>query len=386
MRKLLFIVLLSAPFIKSGAEIVIDKNTVWEGKIEISDKIELRQKATLKVKPDTEVIFKGGGQLICEGAFSAEKALFKADSVATGFSRMEFAGKLDLKNSCFKNIVTEDKRYHNAFLSVRGGVNISSCTFENCSAVELVRTKEASVLDCIFYSPVDNGLVIFHSVSTVIENNVFQGGDKTSVLLKLNSAEGTRIKQNRFSGKGIGTYFYGTSKRNILCINSYFDNTKGIEINVTSAENLIFSCLFDGNSQAGIKIMGGIDNLIRNCVFYNCPASGILIPKFHEPQKIQASVKITNTAIISCGAPIICQETSFSGEITRNSLWQNKKNIENRGQFKIENNIHKNPLFVSPENGNFRLRSKNFGYEEDSPLLKAGFPEGTSIGLFPASR
>jgi hypothetical protein len=83
----------------------------------------------------------------------------------------------------------------------------------------------------------------------------------------------------------------------------------------------------------------------------------------------------------------MCGEPLFTGDITHNSLWENRKDIECKtGTFKIEKNINSDPLFVSPQDGIFRPKLKRFGYNADSPLLNAGFPAGSSIGLFVSLR
>lgn len=383
MRKILSALLFSVPFFVSGTEIVIDKNTVWKGTVEINDKVSVRQRVSLKVLPGAEIVFSDKGQLICEGNFSAEKAVFLANSPASGFSRMEFSGGLALKECTFKDIVTEKKRYHNAFLYATGEVNILSCIFQGCSAVECVRTKEAVIDNCSFIEPVDNGLAFFHSTLAGITGNTFRGGERTSVFLKLNCSEQCRVKQNRFSGKGVGTELYGKSIKNIICINSYFDNTNGITIHNGSSENLIFSCLFDGSSYCGMRVLGGEKNLVRNCLFWNCAKYGILLSKFKESEIPSSSIKITNSAIASCGTGILCGEDFYSGEITYDSFWKNTKDTDGKtAKFKIEKNTMCDPLFVAPQDGNFRLQMKTFGYQADSPLLDAGYPEGSSIGLF----
>ncbi|OGV46081.1 MAG: hypothetical protein A2017_03975 [Lentisphaerae bacterium GWF2_44_16] len=383
MWKILSAALFSVPFFISGAEIIIDKNTVWKGTVEIKDKVSVRQRALLKVLPGAEIIFSAKGQLLCEGKFSAEKALFKADVPASGFSRMEFSGSLTVKNCTFKGMITEKKRYHNAFLTADGDVDIASCTFENSSAVECVRTKEAVIKNSFFIEPVDIGLALFHSNLAEVAGNSFRGGERTSNMLKLNSVEKCRIKQNRFFGKGVGTELYGKSVKNIICMNSYFDNTNGMTIHNGSSENLIFSCLFDGSSYCGMRVLGGEKNLVRNCVFWNCAKYGILLSKFKESKIPSASIKITNTAISSCGTGILCGDDCYSGEITYGAFWKNAKDTDGKtAKFKIEKNIQSDPLFVAPQESNFRPRMKNFGYEADSPLLNAGYPEGSSIGLF----
>jgi hypothetical protein len=386
MRLLILLILMPVSFLCRG-DSVISEDTTWRGKVQIKDKTTVLKKAFLKVAPGTIVSFEGKGHLICEGDFESENVTFTADSPLAGKSRMEFLKRVKLNNCDFKDIITVKKRYHNAACRVfRGKIDIQNCNFINCSAFEIVRTKDSVVKASMFIKPVGTGLVIWHSYKISVKGNQFRGGSKTGINLKLNSADNCIIQENRFFDNGIGIELYGKSCKNKIIANSSFENNFGIMVHGNCSNNLILSCLIDSPGYSGIKILGGKKNIIKNCVVWSAAQFGIILTKRGRKKISTASVEITNSVIAKCKTGVLDQENMYSGKIGYNLLWENQKDVDiSNKKFILENNLFKDPLFVSPLNDNFRPKMKAFGYKEDSPLIAAGCPEGTSIGLYPGT-
>lgn len=363
----------------------ITSNTVWQGNIVVREKIVFSPRAALTIKPQASVFFEAQGELVCEGPFRAQAASFAAAQPLSGKSRLTLAGGGRFQDCAFSNLVTESKRFHNAFLSIRGGpVAIKNCRFEGCSAAEIVHGMEPSVDGCIFDNAAGTALALFHCTAARITGNVFQGGGRTAIMLKLNHSSGSRVTQNRFCGSGTAIELYRASVNNLLVANDCFDNTHGITLHPGADNNVVLACLIDGARAIGVRILGGTENLARNCVIWRA-GTGVHLGA-REAAQAAADISIINSIFARCGAAIFNGLSSnASGEIAHNAFWENQADLElGAGSFRTAGNLFANPLFVAPENGNFRLQLRAFDHPVDSPLGAAGIPAGCSIGLFPA--
>lgn len=389
-KYILTLIALAMPVISgvaSAAATVISKKTAWHGNIEIKAPMRFTYTAPLIIKPGTKVSFSENGQLICEGAVDADGAEFSADKEMVGEFRINFMGKYaNLKNCSFTNMVSVKKRYHNAFMRIyKSPSTFSGNTFKNCSAIEFTRCKNPVVKNNTFEKPHDTGLAIFHSEKALIKQNIFSGGSKTSCLIKLNTAKNCRVVANRFFDKGRGILFYGKSEENQIKANSFFRNSVGIDFRSGGrGKNLILGCIFFRAKWNAILFRGGTDEIIRNCVLWNSGSAGINVITTNESSKDQHTLSIVNNAICSANIGIHVKNDKVKLECSHNVLWENKTDFTgiDEENFK-DTNIFTDPMFVNPDEGNFRLQAKTFGYESDSPLIKAGTPEDTNIGVFP---
>ncbi len=362
----------------------ITSNTVWQGRITIREKITFSPRASLTIMPDAVIFFEAQGELVCAGKFHARGAAFTAAQPLTGKARLTLAAGGRLQDCAFSNLVTESKRYHNAFLSILGGpAAIESCRFDNCSAAEIVRGQEPAVSNCVFDGPDGVGLALFHCTAAKITGNVFQGGHRTAAMLKLNNTEDSRVAQNRFYGRGTAIELYGASRNNLLVADDCFDNTYGITLHAGAQNNTVLACLIDGARSIGLRVLGGADNLVRNCVVWRA-GTGVHLGA-REAAPAAATISILNSVFAGCGAAVFSGAASYSGVIAHNAFWENKSDLElGQGAFRTADNLFADPLFVDPENGNFRLQLREFNHPADSPLRSGGAPAGCAIGLFPA--
>ncbi len=365
----------------------ITSNTAWQGRIVIREKIVFSPRAALTIKPQASVFFEAQGELVCEGPFLAQAASFAAAQPLSGKSRLTLAGGGRFQDCVFSNLVTESKRFHNAFLSIRGGpVAIKNCRFEGCSAAEIVHGQESAVEGCLFDRPDGVGLALFHCTAAKITGNVCLGGGRTACWFKLNHSCSSRVARNRFCGRGTAIELYRASVNNLLVANDCFDNTYGITLHPGADKNVILACLIDGARAISVRVLGGADNLVRNCVIWHA-GTGIHLGA-REAAPAAADISIINSVFARCGAAIFNgMSSNAAGEIAHNAFWENQADLElGAGRFRPAGNLFTNPLFVDPENGNFRLQLREFNYPADSPLRSVGSPAGCSIGLFPQPR
>lgn len=351
---------------------------VWTGKIEINEPTSIKSAISAE---NAEIIFKKSGFLICKEAFEAKNSVFRAEEAIEGKNRI-VCGDVSLQNCEFKNMITTNLRFHNAFFrSFRGKAKIIGCVFENCSAVELTLTRNATISDCRFISPVGVGLALFHSSKTQVIRNTFKASGKTTCLLKLNQSDHCQIAQNRFFDSTTGIVLYNRSSDNQLAANSFFNLSQGVLFDDSTQNNSIICCLFDHCGQAGVKIKGGFGVMIKNCVFYNCQNTAIISLSVSESSRL---FSLINSVIIGSKTGVFIKGAHSTIPLSHNLFWKNSKDVfDPSHNVKNQNAIYADPLFVAPEHGNFRPMSTSFGHEMNSPLLQAGTPREVSIGLYP---
>jgi hypothetical protein len=285
-------------------------------------------------------------------------------------------------------MVSTERRYHNAFLRIYQSVVVmESNKFSNCSAVEFVRCVAPKIKENRFYDSVDTGLAIFHTRKAFIKGNIFKNSRKFITMLKLNKADLCRIISNRFLGDGVGVMFYGKSCENQVLANSFFDNRYAVDFrSQNSNDNLILSCSFMDSISSSILFRGGKNNSVRNCVIWNPKSTGVLIANFRKATGRKYKINLSFINNVFCGGKVgvFNRMDDAKVKVECNVFWDNKINFKGLPEDDLQKeNIFTDPLFVNPDEGNFRLKQKAFGYENDSPLRGAGFSERTNIGLFP---
>lgn len=389
-RKILIALVFTMPVITGivgATETTISQKTIWDSNIEIKNQIRFTRSASLRITPNAKIIFSEKGQLLCECSVEADGAEFSANGELVGKHRIYFTGQsVSLKNCTFNNMISVKKKYHNAFMAIfRPSSVLSGNHFRNCSAIELIHCKNPVIKDNTFEKTYNTGLVIFHTRKALIKQNKFLGDEKTSVMLKLNNAENSRIISNRFFDNGRGIMFYGKSEENQVIANSFFRNTIGIDFSSSGrGKNMVLGCTFSNTKANAMLFRGGTDEFVRNCVFYKTGSCAVNIIKPINNIVIQQHISFTNNVIMAGKIGFNFKIKSINHKVTHNVFWQNDNNFSGIDEKTlIGKNIFADPMFVNPDDENFRLKSKEFGYESDSPLINSGIPEGTNIGLFP---
>jgi len=143
--------------------------------------------------------------------------------------------------------------------------------------------------------------------------------------------------------------------------------------NDVSIENFIIK-----NSENGIGI-GSSNNTIKNCLVYNCNFTGINLWNWESSGNSIINCTLVDNyngiegAVCDTIKNTIIAENENRGVNLRwcnnffyNDVWGNGKNYAGiLDQTGINGNISENPLFVDPENGNYRL-------SENSPCIGTG--------------
>lgn len=382
-RLIFFLSILCSQCLPAFSEMQISEKSQWQGERKITETITVNASASLTVSPGSRIFFGGEGKIICYGDFKAEKVIFEADSVLEGQSRIHIENPnrtVEFRNCTFNNMVTMKRRYQNEFLHVYGGrFTMTGCEFNNCSALDVVRCPDALLENNIFNSPKDKAAVFSYCDRGNILNNVFHGGDGTQTFLTFYYSSNCSAISNRFYGKGYGIYFYGSTNNCRALSNFMFDTTVGFALwGEKVADNLILKNLVFKPGSMGFRIINcGIGNRIMNCVVWKAAYSGV---DFTEGKELYIS-----DSVLTGGKFGVTLSPKAGNLILENDLfWENKKDFRDESEKTVKKNLHfEDPLFVAPEEGNFRPQIKSFGYKQASPLINSGTIEGYSIGLYP---
>jgi Right handed beta helix region len=377
------ICLLSSSAVSHALE--ISKPTVWQGTVEVVDKVRIKTGASLTIKPGTKVVFKGEGSIFIQGKLQAEGATFAADGVLDKLPRIKsLKATIVLEKCSFKNIVSTHVKYQNPGIQLTyGKVVIRDCVFEHGSAVDLVLIVGAVFEKNRILDPVSGyGLVLRQCRETIVSGNTFhsKGQQRRTKLLWVagKRAMKNQITANRFSGGAMTTAieFTQLAKDNIIKRNMIADGAKGIVVESASAGNsIIQNAIMDCYSGIVFK-NSGANNVIQNCVIWNAKAVSVSVISPFE-------VTIMNTVLSGGKYGLSLGKDSGSVVLKNNLFWNIKKDFAKADtRIKRSANIHAAPLFVDADNGNFKPQAKQSGYEADSPLLGAG-SKNNNIGLYP---
>jgi len=325
-------------------------------------------------------MFKGGGRIHCRGAFHAEGALFEAEEAVEGQQRFVFASSrsvpVTFTRCALRNLITNKLRYHNAFLTaIYARVTMRDCVIENTSTLEIMHTTAPVLTGNRFIRNVHRGVMVIACDRALVQGNHFELCAPNRPMLILLTSRNCRILENRFFGANrcLGLTIGGRSHTNRAVANSFFNCLFGIEFSGgKNPRNMLLGNLMLKPRYSGIRIRKcGERTLIRNCVVWGAQRAGLEVEE-------AAGLTVENCVFAKCAQLAILPDAGAPIESHHNRSWQN-------GSDKAErlNSLMADPLFVDPEAGNFRLMTEAFGHPQDSPLLRAGTPAGTSIGLYP---
>ncbi|MCF6175460.1 MAG: right-handed parallel beta-helix repeat-containing protein [Victivallaceae bacterium] len=377
------ICLLSGSAVSHALE--ISKPTVWQGTMEVVDKVRIQTGASLTIKPGTKVVFKGEGSIFIQGKLQAEGVTFVAQGILDKFPRIKsFMATIVLEKCSFKNIVSTHVKYQNPGIQFTyGKVVIRDCVFEHGSAIDLVLIVDAVFEKNRILDPVSGyGVVLRQCREAIVSGNTFhsQGQQRRTKLLWIagKRAMKNQITANRFFGGAMTTSieFTQLARNNIIKRNLIADGAKGIVIGSASTGNsIIQNAIMDCYSGIVFK-HSGANNVIQNCVIWNAKAASVSVTSPFE-------VTIMNTVLSGGKYGLFLGKDSGSVVLKHNLFWNTKKDFAKEDmRIKHSANIHAAPLFVDADNGNFKPQAKQSGYGVDSPLLGVG-SKNNNIGLYP---
>jgi len=367
----------------------ITKPTVWEGRVIVNEPVFVKAGGALAVNPGADVHFAGAGRVECNdaGAFRAESAVFRADAPLAGHSRLRFSNcKSAVFEDCtFRGLVCPESGKHvdSAIRAVFTRFALRRCRVEDCSSLAVLHTTAPEFLENRFARSLEQALIVWFCDRAQVLRNSFHGGPRTSFLLYLKAARNTTVASNRFFGAGRewGAVLRYNAHGNTLAANAFFDCRTGILIHGgdnwgnTLVGNLIFEPQY-----FGIRLReAGADITIANCVVWGAKNMGLYVEGMTAPATVRNSV-------FGAGRRGIRLSGSTALPVLQNNcFWNNREapNAATRAAMDAGHSVLADPLFVAPEDANFRLQVTAFGYTADSPLLNAGMPDGVSIGLYP---
>jgi len=386
MRNLIYIaaVFLRVLIFPSKSETAeLERKTAWKGTVDISEKITVPAGGILTILPGTKVVFHKGGEIVCRnGTLDAVDAEFESDYRSENHFFSFESSNVKFKNCIFRNMYPGRARYsydknRSFFYALYGTFSMTGCSLEKCSAIELVWIEKSLIENNLFNDVYQRALTFRICRNVVLLRNIFEAGNESSELLFLNCVDDSSVILNRFYGNVRAISLKDKSKGNAVISNSMFNSSIGIHVQGQAKNNLFFGNLIFKPSSSGLNfISAGKNNIISNCVVWGAKNNGIYIGKTND-------LIVRNSVFANCKYGINISNESEASVIEHNIIWNNNRDektiIE---KLRLSKNLIEDPLFVDPENGNFRLQMKSFGYNENSPLLNAGYPDGSSIGLF----
>ena len=353
----------------------------------MSDEVTVPAGSKLTVSPGARVMFKGKGRIQCRGAFHAEGAQFEAEEAVEGQQRFVFASSrsvpVTFTRCALRNLITTKLRYHNAFFTaIYARVTMRDCVIENTSTLEIMHTTAPVLTGNRFMRNVHRGVMVIACDRALVQGNHFELCAPNRPMLILLTSRNCRILENRFFGANrcIGLTIGGRSHTNRAVANSFFTCLFGIEFSGgKNPRNMLLGNLVFKPRYSGMRIRKCDERtLIRNCVVWGAGCAGIEIEEAGE-------LTVQNCVFAKCAQSTILSSAAVPVEFRHNCIWQSSREGSEvpRALAQASTNIQTDPMFVDPEAGNFRLMTTAFGHPKDSPLLRAGTPAGTCIGLYP---
>ncbi len=377
------LILLMLTAVLSASQVVTTK-IVWKGKVTVNEPVTVKPPGSIEIHPGTEVNFTGNGRIYyISYGFKAGNAIFRADKPLEKYPRIFIRSGLNdsvsFKNCRFINLIC--RKTPAAVRTIFPKIEMLNCRFENCSTVNFNHDMHSDIGKNVFINSEGSGLMMAGSKYSRIHDNNFIAGKKSLVLLNMrSSSEFCEIIGNRFSdAPRMALFIHGKVNGNRIKDNSFFSCAIGIYLGGQDLRNISIHGNMISNNKTGIYFLnGGNNNQISNCVIWKCTTGLYAAAK-------KGTLNVQNSVFDKCGAAVSVRGKAIIPKLQHNCFWQNKKNFsETIDAAKIpQNNLFTDPLFVNPDQDNFRLKEKSFGYLVDSPLLKSGTPKGINIGLFP---
>jgi parallel beta-helix repeat protein len=342
----------------------------WDGQLVLDQPVILEKSDQLSIKPGTVITFKDLGRI--EAKFIKidwQNVTFQASDPLNGMQRILLRYcDVKISNCHFRQMQTTNKKWHNAFLLIeRSECEFSNNTLKECSAVEWTLCQNAMIKQNHF-AHCTRALVLHSARNAVVHGNTFRDCLEESILI--NSSQGSLIENNRlFDNHGVGICLYGKADENQIIGNSIFAGKRGIQVG--GSRNKLISNLIKQNTEMGIRIdKPGVDNMLTNNVIWGA-AAGIYLTRSG-----QGNVVVQNSVIANCQTAVSLLGNGLT--LDHCAFWQNENSIITRGKWKVEeaSTIQVDPQFKNPAEDDFRLN-------DQSTLIKAGIPQGTSIGLYP---
>jgi len=343
----------------------------WSGQVVVSDVVTIERPDNLVIEPGAQVRFTGPGRLECkDNILTAEGAAFSADAPLNAAPRIRLSGGVGRIEGCsFSGLATTDHRWHDASVVFHASkMTFARNAVTGVSAVEFAHCEEGEIEGNLFNGG-GEALVLFHTRHASVRANTFR---QCHISVKLNEASHCLIENNRsLDARSIGVLLYGKSRDNRLIGNSVFSGAYGLVVRGGGARNTLVSNLMEG-CVCGLRLWdAGPDNKLLNSVFHKA-GMGVEVKSMGKG----ATFLIQNSAFAECGATA---SAAADGLVLRNNLvWNGRKHVVVReGCAVVESDtIKSDPGFVNAAESDYRPA-------DGSPLLKAGAPPGTNIGLFP---
>ncbi len=270
---------------------------------------------------------------------------------------------------------------------------MSNCVLDDVSSVEICNAGGSEFRGNSLSRPAGiRGVIIAACDNALVSDNHFEGGAGRFTTLSLTHATRSRILHNRFFGAdahGVGLSIGRGAFENQIQANAFFGGGVGIRFwgdprpsaRDRNARNFLLSNLIYKPRSAGILAAECAEgNIIRNCVVWGGAGAALEIQGGRP-------LRVVNCVFADCRQSIARSAGAAAPEAHRNCCWNNRAD-DSAGHTNPAAGadcLIADPLFVNPAAGNFRPQLRAFGHAADSPLVGAGVPAGTSIGLFPST-
>lgn len=350
---------------------VYAQEIVWDSE-KIIDQPLVLTKTNLKIGKNARIVFTGKGALRLEsGSFTAEDAEFTGEGTLKNDFRISLiSSKVSIKNCRFIGLCSEEPMrfvYGAILIRFPGEIVFQDNSFSKCSGVAFVNCKKTAVVNNTFKDSAA-GICFFHTFESSIGKNTFHS---VRTAISLNASSLNIVENNRFINSETGVNILWECNKNIYSGNSFFDNAIGFKIWAPGNDNRFSGNLFD-KTRSAFECIAGMKsgNVFANNVI--CKADfGFSFLKANREDEIS----LRSNAIVDSERGVVVSGGNVN--ISHCLFWKVKKEfiLDKDSIVRKDKIIYADPLFKNMKESDYRPA-------EGSPLLKAGCPEGTNIGIF----
>ena len=378
-----------------SAEAAIRESVVWDAATTtvsepatttVSEPVRIGYGGSLTISPGTLVRFTATGRIDCEGgSLRATGASFRAGERIEGHPRLRFgsARSAVFEDCTFEGLTAVDSSKHHecSIYCIYTPLILRRCTLTNCMTVAVFHTTAPEIAMNRFVRPADHALLVSHTDRARVSGNSFEAGEGAFSGLYLKAATNCVVSENRFfgNGEGVGAYLRYGARGNALLANTFSGCRTGVVLQDACEANTMVGNLVFRPRLFGFRIReSGPGNTVANCVVWGAGHAGLHVERMRAPATVR-------NCVFACGERGLTLSGDVLPELSHNCFWKNRRAPSEPAGVVMDAGscLAVDPLFVDPERGNFRLRTKAFGHPLDSPLLGAGCPDGVSVGLYP---